>query len=146
MRFITLILLVAFSLPVQAWEMYASDDVIGTLTDKETGEVKTLTYGAYKAEIEEKDPNFHRYCTGKSVLAVGSLNDREDVKREKILEDVDAMAKKTGMPHHRKVDLHRIVNDVFRIQKNGEWRIAATDEKREWLYNKEYQNCIINGF
>lgn len=147
-RFIPLILL-AFSFPIHAFDIYEQDDVIGYKSHVDApDEVLPLTYGVYEASIEKDEPQFYQWCEKKGMIAVAALNDRETSKREDVIESIEQMGRASTdrIPYHFTVDVVRVINDVYRFQANGEYRIAATDEVREKLYAKEFQKCIINGF
>ena len=96
-----------------------------------------------KVEIPEK-------CKVKSVVVTGTFQVRETVTLEKALdlvikswnEDIEPVA--DDIAYATFVDMQRIVRDIYRTKKNGDWKRPA--ESMMQMATRETKACMFNGF
>lgn len=84
------------------------------------------------------------YCDTKTEFAAEVFNDRDNQTKDEVLDSLerDWRANNHITPWYIVVDLKRIVNDVYRTNRLGEYRMKDSSD----LLNDTSENCVYYGF
>jgi len=84
------------------------------------------------------------YCDTKTEFAAEVFNERDSKTKDEVLNGLEADWRATNhiTPWYIVVDLKRIVNDVYRTNRLGEYRMKDSAE----LLNDTSENCVYYGF